>query len=1345
MAELGNQGEIQALWQDALAEYRRETNRDLSLEQLEALDRVDSLDKLAARIESSGASFAAFRAENQRLWSALKAFTAPLTFVAQVSAAAIPDPFGIPSSTVLDAILYLLRACDRVSSAYDWIEQVFQELQEFSDRLSQYIDTPSIDPKLHRKIVAILAAVLQILGHSEKLIRERRFRQYLKVTFLGRDDVTRQIFDKLNKLMDNEQRYVVGVTYAATQRIEGNVRALKDKANNTNENVEKVLALVKQTQDSLKTSSIDDDTKLRLTLYSTLAWEAVKEAFVRNLSALLNGTGTWLQDEPLFDSWMRRDAAILWIFGGPGAGKSFLSTAIIQQLLEAEETNDEGTLDTVAYFFVNENNENLRDANTILKTLAWQIAMKNPGFKNHAIRVCRERSLTLLAELTWKNLFLDYYVSGERNGNTATIVIDGLDEATSEARLTILSLMKELVFSQGDASCPPIRFAIIGRTSLKGDMNFKRFEKVHFRFIEVSSLKTRRDIDGYIKKRLGELEILHEIRKIKPDGLKKANKIGGRIMKKISERADGVFLWAKLLLDSLEHKDLSQIDTILSNPPPSLDDMIQSVFHRLGKDDQLDQEVLKKMLLFITYSRRPLLFGELAIITSLPSKRPNYLLWNHTIGKLSSVFDLKFPKGFDPDDEGEYGVSTMAGEGTQAHNPLDDEQEQPFNFSCDDDNDTVAGSKTSDESGAVSDDDDDDIFPPTIDRTRSTKTPSDDRSESGESDWLAEGHEAEDDISEFLSQMSPEKLKTQVSFCHTRIRDYLIREGNTNTNRKLQLWVIPDVEKAQADITITCLEMFRLEISLTEKRDLCDYPLCHLPFHLEAVDKTKVAKEQAVEIIKHLYWLFGTARGTRCLLNSMSDYDEFHGSHNTFWALWIVNDEFFKLVQSWFGHVESIRDDIRASCDDTAITWMLSAAKTKQDFLRPMIVESSKMWLARESWEASDQSNKGEFHAWVNHGLLAQVEDSPLSQDLQDLDWPNQSSALWRLAPERIEHIAEWAGLEQDVHWHTRVGWILMDGQYYDAAVAHFRRAVALYEKAWVALEGLARCAGEQSQFQEAISWMEKAVDAVPKTEETAGIAGFLLPRISQWKSILGQDNNAFDVARESFTLAPTNMQAADTYLKELSRKEMYADLISILQYMANTRAEQGDYTLLVRFLIHGYAFYYWGPACARYGRPQFVTDSLDEAINTFKNGERAEYVLMWLLPNCVCTREADKCFRNHSWLLYVGGYFKYHYYGLEQQAMEDWESFLNLRAQMSEHSQEELRVEKLVRSQLAQLYFDDATTKWRQNPGIRTDSTEKLKNLASEVFTRDDEEFEGFDVFRSDYPAMLWYVLRSP
>jgi hypothetical protein len=218
-----------------------------------------------------------------------------------------------------------------------------------------------------------------------------------------------------------------------------------------------------------------------------------------------NTLQAWLKDEDLFRAWMEHTATSLWIFGGPGAGKSYLSTWIIKQLRQEDIPKEQRKAAYVAYFFVKENNEALRDANNILKTLAWQLIWQDPHFKQHAGEVCKQRALTITAKDTWENLFLGYYCreDGRPDAPFTSVVIDGLDEATAATQLVLLQFLADLA-SVSKSIRPRIQFAVVGRTTLQEDAQITQ-EKIYY--IQVTKLKNQDDIDSYIRKRLEDVGI----------------------------------------------------------------------------------------------------------------------------------------------------------------------------------------------------------------------------------------------------------------------------------------------------------------------------------------------------------------------------------------------------------------------------------------------------------------------------------------------------------------------------------------------------------------------------------------------------------------------------------------------------------------------------------------------------------------------------------------------------------------------------------------------------------------------------------------------------------------------
>jgi hypothetical protein len=53
--------------------------------------------------------------------------------------------------------------------------------------------------------------MLEILTCSEKAIKDKRWKKYAAVLFLGEDGDTKAAFDKLAKLFDDEERLIMAI------------------------------------------------------------------------------------------------------------------------------------------------------------------------------------------------------------------------------------------------------------------------------------------------------------------------------------------------------------------------------------------------------------------------------------------------------------------------------------------------------------------------------------------------------------------------------------------------------------------------------------------------------------------------------------------------------------------------------------------------------------------------------------------------------------------------------------------------------------------------------------------------------------------------------------------------------------------------------------------------------------------------------------------------------------------------------------------------------------------------------------------------------------------------------
>lgn len=364
------------------------------------------------------------------------------------------------------------------------------------------------------------------------------------------------MLDELNKVIANEGRLTLALTHEKTEQardlaaksVEVGQRA-SEKIDNVREDVKTIEGLTREAASAIQDMRVQQiDQHLLENMHHILKTTAVTQTddwyslFKRNL---LEGSGAWLQKEEFFEVWMQHQAPILWVFGGPGAGKTMLSTWLITTLnkqFEAKSEMTSGAATHVGYFFVKENVEDLRNPNILFKTMAWQIQQTDPLFRRHAANVCGFNRKTAGAEDTWENLFLEFYQGFQGQDRRAVLIIDGLDEAEIHTQRRILRLMKDYVSRIRAGQPARIQFAVFGRLTLRPELERIQLDREE-KIIEVSSVKNYEDMENYITNRVKNLTIVRMMRSKKPDGPKEAKKFARGVRQKVLDGAAGVFLW----------------------------------------------------------------------------------------------------------------------------------------------------------------------------------------------------------------------------------------------------------------------------------------------------------------------------------------------------------------------------------------------------------------------------------------------------------------------------------------------------------------------------------------------------------------------------------------------------------------------------------------------------------------------------------------------------------------------------------------------------------------------------------------------------------------------------------
>jgi hypothetical protein len=685
----------------------------------------------------------------------------------------------------------------------------------------------------------------------------------------------------------------------------------------------------------------------------------VEDIYFGHKKSLLANTATWFTRDAAFQAWEARETQLLWLLGGAGLGKSFISTAVIQQLLaKRDEGTDSAICAPVAYFFCKEDHDELRDPNIILKTLAWQMQTQDSSFRQHVVDHNLDRRSVSDVESTWNNLFMDYFQG--RPERSAVVVLDGLDEALPSRRL-LLQLILKYKNKNDDSS---LFFLLVGRPDITEGLDWYGLKNR----VWVTKTKNQDDIKRYASKRLVTADAFQRYRK--QEGSKKAQQLGSIWMKKILDGADGVFLWARLLLDEIQGKDLPYVVRALATPPTTLDSMIDALFKRLYHDKDLDQDWLRRLLLHTAYSKRPVLVGELDVVLSSTYQTPSILLWDRLKGKLASLFDLRLSGSGDSEMVYEYEYADYQETGQDDQDGSEDDvSDMEFDLTEETDDSEVLAIMTADfqlDDGAEFDGGND------VARVRNM---------SRQTTW------------KYLTYLDENQCKTSISFSHERILYYIRRNINPSEAVTPQRSIIPDPSTAQLEMTLNCLKILRLKLSFDDStRYLDEYPAMYLAPHLEAVEPAGLTNEQLKQVLEKLYWLFATDDGTLCFIKTNEYVDDgifpyFAGlppdeqdalkpTHRAFWRSWAGTDRYLKVVQSWFAMSDRVL--LSDDTDGSARAWMQAASKSYASLLRPLILSASKMWYVRTGYDDERIIDKGRWVCFLVAGWVSLVSPDSL-------------------------------------------------------------------------------------------------------------------------------------------------------------------------------------------------------------------------------------------------------------------------------------------------------------------------------------------------------------------------------
>ncbi|KAI5865298.1 hypothetical protein GGS23DRAFT_594839 [Durotheca rogersii] len=301
------------------------------------------------------------------------------------------------------------------------------------------------------------------------------------------------------------------------------------------------------------------------------------------------GTGQWLLDSAQFKAWVEADKQTLFCPGIPGAGKTILTSIVVDELT-TRLNNDESI--GLAYVYCNFRRQDEQGAGDLLASLLKQLAQDRPSLPD-SVRSLYERHKGKRTRPSYDEISRALR-SVAALYSRVFVTVDALDEcqAIGGCRAKLLSEIFDLQAKSGVNVFATSRFIPEITEKFEGSLSLE---------IRASEHDVRRYVDGHISHL--------------PSFVRRSPDLQEEIKSEIIKAVDGMFLLAQLHLDSLIGKRSPKaVRTALVKLPRgseaydrAYDDAMDRIEGQVGDQAELAKQVLS----WITCAKRPLTTLEL--------------------------------------------------------------------------------------------------------------------------------------------------------------------------------------------------------------------------------------------------------------------------------------------------------------------------------------------------------------------------------------------------------------------------------------------------------------------------------------------------------------------------------------------------------------------------------------------------------------------------------------------------------------------------------------------------------------------------------------------------------------
>ncbi|KAK3940960.1 hypothetical protein QBC46DRAFT_259770 [Diplogelasinospora grovesii] len=449
-------------------------------------------------------------------------------------------------------------------------------------------------------LAVFYADILQFHKHAYKFVRRGSW----KLLFLASWGRFERRFDNILEDMQRHEdlidREASALNIAEGRRMRQDIRTWREESLEKIGHLEEEQA-EKQYQSIMSWLKVDESDQLAI--FDSISTEGSKYP----------GTCGWIVKNPKVSAWLQRkpEPAMLWLQGSPGSGKSVMSTQLVNFMKTAKMF--------VIHHICTYSYVSSTTYEQILRSFLLQLLRTDRDLVAHVYSDCvlakKSPSVSALEQLL--QVLLSSVSSEPSQTEYIWIVLDGVDECETEKQARAVSLMNQIASKSSTSGGTICKVLISSRAS---SLLTKRLRKK-----QTVSLTDEKDLLGesmrqYASQRLQSLHRKLSQLDIGPDELHE-------IACGIARKADGMFLYARLVLDYLASNifySSDEIKTSINQLPEKLIDFYRKILTQiLVPLDARSVGRVKCILGWIAFAKRPLKKLEFLSAITFSSGNPD--------------------------------------------------------------------------------------------------------------------------------------------------------------------------------------------------------------------------------------------------------------------------------------------------------------------------------------------------------------------------------------------------------------------------------------------------------------------------------------------------------------------------------------------------------------------------------------------------------------------------------------------------------------------------------------------------------------------------------------------------